>query len=75
MGQGPDLCKEIGKEYRVAIEKDVACCRLFINGQFAHGFEDTKGWPGSIPSSGKVGFRAIGHKVIADISNFRVEQL
>ena len=75
MGQGPDLCKEIGRKYRITIVKDGPHCQLGVNGTLAHEFIDPGEIKDEIPSSGKAGFRAIGSLVLAEISNFRVRAL
>ena len=75
VGQGPDLCKEIGREYRVLIVKDGKHLQLGVDGEVAHEFTDPDELPDDIPSAGKVGFRAIGSKVVADIREFRVFKL
>ena len=75
MGQGPDLCKEVGKAYDISIVKDGPHCQLGVDGILAHEFTDPGQMDDAIPSDGKVGFRAIGSKVIADISEFRVISL
>ena len=72
VGQGEDLCKEIGRQYRVSIVKDGDHCQLGVDGRLAHEFTDPGEIDDEIPSSGKVGFRAIGSQVIAEISDFRV---
>ena len=75
VGQGEDLCKQIGQRYAVRIEKAGKRCGLFVDGVPGPSFTDPDELPGEIPSEGKVGFRAIGSRVIADISNFRVVRM
>jgi hypothetical protein len=75
MGQGPDLCKEIGQWYRVRIVKEGRHLQLGVNGQLAHEFTDPGELPTPLPTDGKVGFRAIGANVQALIRNFRVVAL
>ena len=75
MGQGDDPCKEINKWYHVAIVKIGPTLQLQVDGKFASGFTDPDSLPDRIPSGGKVGFRAIGSKAIARISNFKVTSL
>ena len=75
MAQGPDLCREIGRTYHIRIEKDGPRCALFVDGEPGPAFTDPQTLPGKIPAAGKVGFRAIGTKVVADVSNFRVVKL
>jgi len=74
-GQGDDLCKEIGRRYSVRIVKDGPHCQLGVDGRLAHEFTDPDELPDEIPSGGKVGFRAIGSEVIAEIGDFRVRAL
>ncbi len=75
MGQGKDLCKEIKRKYKIRIEKDGPRCALFVDGKPGPNFTDPQELPGPIPEEGKFGFRTIGTKVIAEISNFRVKRL
>ena len=75
MDQGVDLCSEVGRQYAVRIEKNGASCALFVDGMPGPAFTDPDSLPDEIPSSGKIGFRAIGSRVIAEISGFRVSSL
>jgi len=75
MGQGDDLCKEIGKKYAIRIEKDGPRCAIFVDGRPGPSFADQGDLPDEIPTEGKTGFRAIGSKVIADGSNYKVVKL
>ena len=75
MGQGEDLCKEVGRPYHIRIVKDGGHCQLGVGRRLAHEFTDPGELPDEIPSCGKVGFRAIGSRVIAQIRNFRVRAL
>lgn len=75
MAQGPDLCKEIGKWYRVRLVKDGAHLQLGVNGKLAVEFTDPLTLETPVPDAGKVGFRAIGAEVRALIRNFRVVAL
>ena len=75
MGQGDDPCKEIHKWYHVAIVKMGPTLQLQVDGKVASGFTDPDSLPDKIPSEGKVGFRAIGSKAIAKISNFKITSL
>ena len=75
MGQGPDLCKEIGKWYRVRVVKDGARLQLGVNGRLAHEFTDPLTLETPVPDAGKVGFRSIGAEVRALIRSFRVVAL
>jgi hypothetical protein len=75
MAQGPDLCRRIGRRYAIRIEKDGPRLALFVDGQPGASFTDPLDLPDAMPSEGKVGFRAIGSKVIADIAHVRVARL
>jgi Domain of unknown function (DUF1961) len=75
MAQGVDLCEQIGRTYAVRIEKDGPRCALFINGQPGPAFVDPAELPDELPTGGKIGFRAIGSRVIADVSKLRVSLL
>ncbi len=75
MGQGEDLCREIGRTYHIRIEKDGPRSALFVDGRPGPAFTDPGKLPDRIPTTGKVGFRTIGAKVVADIANFRVVKL
>ncbi|MHC4916541.1 MAG: DUF1961 family protein, partial [Planctomycetota bacterium] len=65
MSQGPDLCKETGKWYRVRLVKDGPHLQLGVNGELAHEFTDPLELETPVPDGGKVGFRAIGAEVRA----------
>lgn len=75
MGQGPDLCKEIGRWYRIRIVKAGRHLQLGVDGKLAHEFTDPDTLSTPLPTDGKVGFRAIGANVQALIKNFRVVAL
>ena len=75
MGHGPDLCRRIRRQYAVRIVKDGAHLQLGVDGALAHEFTDPCGLPDRLPEAGKVGFRAIGSLVIAEIGEFRVRLL
>jgi len=75
MGQGEDLCREVGRPYRIRVVKDGPHCQLGVDGRLAHEFTDPDKLPDEIPSGGKVGFRAIGSRVIAEVREFRVRRL
>jgi len=75
MAQGKDLCQEIGREYVLRIEQDGPRCALFVDDQPGPAFVDPGDLPDAIPSGGKIGFRAIGSRVIAEITHLRVERL
>ena len=75
MAQGPDLCKEIGRSYAIRIEKDGPRCALFVDGEPGPAFADPGELPDALPGAGKVGFRAIGSRVIAEVRGFRVHRL
>jgi hypothetical protein len=72
MASGKDLCTETGKTYHVAITKRGPRCEIRVNGELGAAFTDPQTLPGPIPTSGKIGFRAIGSKAIFRISNFKV---
>jgi len=72
---GKDLCTETGKLYHVKITKRGPRCAVEVNGQRGAEFVDPQELPGPIPTSGKVGFRAIGAKAVFRISNFKVTEL
>jgi hypothetical protein len=75
VGQGPDLCETIGRNYAISIIKNGPHCQLGVDGVLAHEFTDPDTNPSILPTAGKLGFRAIGSKVIADIADFRVTAL
>jgi hypothetical protein len=75
MGQGPDLCKEIRRTYHITLVKDGRHLQLGVDGKLAHEFTDPDELPDELPAEGKFGFRAIGSKMIADVSNVRVHRL
>jgi len=75
MAQGMDLCKETGRTYAVRIEKDGPRCALFVDGRPGPAFVDPGELPDEMPGPGKIGFRAIGSRVIADVANLRVSRL
>jgi hypothetical protein len=75
MGQQEDLCKKINNWYHIAIIKKGGLLQLAVDGKLAGGFIDPDEIPELIPSDGKVGFRAIGSEVIAQIKNFKVSSL
>ncbi len=75
VGQGPDLCETIGRRYAIRIVKDGPHLQLGVDGVLAHEFTDPLELPDTMPDAGKIGFRAIGSEVIADISRFRVSAI
>jgi len=72
MAQADDLCKEIQRPYRIAIIKKGPLLQLQVDDRFASGFDDPQDIEGDIPRKGKIGFRLIGAKAIARISNLKV---
>ena len=72
MAQGQDLCQEIGRAYAIRIEKDGPRLALFVDSQPGPSFIDPLELPDEMPTEGRIGFRAIGSKVIADIAHVRV---
>lgn len=75
MAQQDDLCEKIGVWYHITIIKKGTLLQLAVDGKLAGGFIDPDEIPDAIPSDGKIGFRAIGSKVIAQIKNFKVKKL
>ena len=75
MAQQPDLCKEPRKWYHVTITKKGPLLQMAVDGKLAGGFIDPDEIPEPIPSAGKIGFRAIGAKVLAQIRNLKVTEL
>jgi hypothetical protein len=75
MAQQEDLCKEINTWYHISIIKKKSLLQLGVNGKLAGGFIDPDEIPEPIPSDGKIGFRAIGSEVIAQIKGFKVKSL
>lgn len=75
MGSGKDPCKKAGTTYHVAIIKKGPLLQLQVDGKVASGFRDPGKLPGPIPTVGKIGFRTIGSRAIARISNFKVTAL
>jgi Domain of unknown function (DUF1961) len=75
MGQQKDLCAKIGEWYHLTIVKRGPLLQMDVNGELAGGFIDPDEIPESMPSVGKIGFRAIGSEVIAQIKNFKVTAL
>ncbi len=75
VSQGPDLCQEIGRSYHVTIIKDGRQCQVAVDGRVAHDFVDPDELPDEIPGGGKLGFRAIGSLVLAEVSGLRVRAL
>jgi len=75
MAQGEDYCKKIRSKYHIAVVKAGPTCQLQVDGKVASGFIDLQTFLDEIPTSGKIGFRVIGKKAIARISNFKVTSL
>lgn len=72
MAQQPDLCKEPKRWYHIKIVKSGPFLQMEVDGNLAGGFIDSDEIPEPIPSEGKIGFRAIGKHVLAQIKNFSV---
>ena len=72
MAQGEDLCKTIGSKYSLRMEKRGSSCALFVDGLPGPSFVDPGDLADEVPSTGKIGFRAIGSRVIVEIRKFRV---
>lgn len=75
MAQQLDLCKEPRKWYHIRITKLGRLLQMHVDGQFAGGFYDRDEIPEPLPRSGKIGFRAIGREVLAQIKNFKVSSV
>lgn len=75
MASGKDLCTETGRRYRVRITKRGPACAVEVDGVRGAAFVDPQKLPGLIPTSGKIGFRAIGSKAVFRISNLKVTAL
>jgi hypothetical protein len=75
MGQGPDPCKRIRTPYAISICKDGPHLQLQVDGNVVTDFTDPGELPDEIPTAGKVGFRLIGARAIAQIRDFRVRKL
>ncbi|MFA7231669.1 MAG: DUF1961 family protein [Victivallaceae bacterium] len=75
MAQQNDLCEKINTWYHIAIIKKGSWLQLAVDGKLAGGFVDSNEIPEPIPSTGKIGYRAIGSEVIAQIKNFKVTSL
>ena len=72
MAEQPDLCKQPNKWYHITIIKKTRLLKMVVDGTVAGGFIDLNEIPEPLPISGKIGFRAIGHNVLAQIRNFKV---
>ena len=72
MAQQPDLCKQPNIWYHIAIIKQGRLLQMEVDGKLAGGFFDLDEIPEPVPKGGKIGFRAIGAKVLAQIKNFKV---
>lgn len=75
LAQGEDLCREVGRTYHLRLSKDGPHLQLAVNDILAHDFVDPQELPDELPTTGKIGFRAIGSLVIAEISNLVVRRL
>ena len=75
MGQGADLCRVIRTRYAVRIVKAGPHLQIGVDGRLAHEFTDPLELPDRMPTDGKIGFRAIGSQVIAEIARVRVQAL
>ena len=75
MVSGTDLCTETGRRYRVRITKRGPACAVEVDGVRGAAFVDPQELPGKLPTSGKIGFRAIGAKAVFRISNLKVTAL
>ena len=75
MAHQADLCKVPRVWYHIRILKLKNILQMWVDENFAGGFEDMNKIPEPLPLSGKIGFRAIGKKVIVQIKNFKVYQI
>jgi hypothetical protein len=75
MVSGEDLCRQTNTPYRVRITKAGPSCAVFVNGRPGAAFTDPQMLPGPIPTTGKIGFRAIGSRAVFQISKLKVESL
>ncbi len=75
MATGDDLCTQTDRTYRVRITKDGPICRIEVDGQLGAEFVDPQELADPMPTSGKIGFRAIGAKAFFRISNLKVTTL
>ena len=75
MKEGPDLCQEINRWYRIRLIKDGGHCQLGVDGKLAHEFTDPGELKSPLPADGKIGFRAIGSDVRLLIRNLKVTAL
>lgn len=75
MAQQPDPCKIPKTWYHVTLVKAYDLLQLAIDGEQVGGFRDRHEIPTPIPRDGKIGFRAIGSRVIAQIKNLSVRKL
>lgn len=75
MVSGKDLCTETDRTYHVKITKRGPACRIEVDGVRGAEFVDPQKLPAPIPTSGKIGFRAIGSKAFFRISNLKVTAL
>jgi hypothetical protein len=75
MKEGPDLCREINRWYRIRIVKDGGHVQLGVEGRLAHEFTDPGELKTPLPAGGKVGFRAIGSEVRMLLRRFKVTAL
>jgi hypothetical protein len=75
VGQGDDPCKEIDRRYSIKIVKSGPSCKLYVDGELASEFTDPQEIDDKLPTSGKVGFRAIGSRAIFEVANFKVSAI
>jgi len=75
MAQQEDLCKEPQNWYQIRIIKKEGILQMWVNGKFAGGFKDLDQISEPIPGEGKIGFRAIGKNVVAQIRDFKVYKI
>jgi hypothetical protein len=75
MVSGKDWCTEAGRTYQVKITKHGPHCRVEVDGKPGAEFTDPQTLPGPIPTSGKIGFRAIGARAVFRVRNLKVTAL
>ena len=72
MTSGPDLCRQTQKRYHVKVAKSGPRCAVEVDGQPGANFTDPQTLPSPIPTTGKLGVRAIGGHAIFKVSNVKV---
>jgi hypothetical protein len=75
MAQAGDPCRRVGQDYDISIVKNGRDAQLGVNGELVSAFRDDDPDRATVPADGKIGFRAVGSKVVFNISRFRVTAL